>query len=183
MKSFIINSKVISPQHSFEKDFSWNNIYPFKRYMQAIEPNYKDYFPPLKLRRMSRIVKMGLTCATQCLKETGIGQPGGIITATGWGALEDTFKFLNEIEEKKEQTLSPATFIQSTHNTVGGQIALMLECQEYNNVYVNHTSSFEHSLIDTHMLLNEGLGNILVGGIDELTQTDFRLKERMDYFR
>jgi len=182
MSAYIINSKAISPQSSFN-GIDWNCISPASRYMSAKEPNYKDFFPVLKLRRMSRIVKMGLTSATECLKESGIKNPGAIITSTGWGCLEDTFKFLNEIAEKKEQTLSPATFIQSTHNTVGGQIALMLNCQEYNSVYVNHTSSFEHGLLDALMLLNENVNNILIGGVDELTQMDFALKEKAGYWK
>lgn len=183
MKAYIISSKVISPQKSFHAGFSWNNVSPPARYMSAIEPNYKDYYPSMKLRRMSRIAKMGLLSATECLKESGIENPGAIITATGWGCLEDTFKFLDQIMDKKEQTLSPSTFIQSTHNTVGGQIALTLGCQEYNSVYVNHTSSFEHSLVDAIMLLNENTKNVLVGGIDELTEFDFKIKERVGYWK
>jgi len=183
MKAFIKNSKAISPQHSFNRGFTEQDVIPATRYMSAIEPNYKDYFPVMKLRRMSRIVKMGLISATECLKESGLEQPGAIITSTGWGCLTDTYKFLDEIAEKKEQTLSPATFIQSTHNTVGGQIALMLNCQEYNTVYVNHTSSFEHGLLDALMLLKENTKNVLVGGVDELTEIDFDLKEQMNFWK
>ncbi|MGD2034147.1 MAG: beta-ketoacyl synthase chain length factor [Bacteroidales bacterium] len=183
MKAYITSTKAISPQYSFEKELSWQNLLPCKRFMAAIEPNYKNYFPPLKLRRMSRIVKMGITSAIQCLKEAGIEKPGGIITATGWGCLDDTITFLDEIAAKKEQMLSPATFIQSTHNTVGGQIALMLGCREYNSVYVNHTSSFEHGLLDAMMLLNDGSDNILVGGIDELVELDFKLKGKAGYWK
>jgi 3-oxoacyl-[acyl-carrier-protein] synthase II len=183
MKAFIKNSKAISPQQSFYFSLLWKDIIPAARYMSAIEPNYKDYFPAMKLRRMSRIVKMGLISATECLKEPGLEQPGAIITATGWGCLADTYKFLDEITEKNEQTLSPATFIQSTHNTVGGQIALMLDCQEYNTVYVNHTSSFEHGLLDALMLLKEHTKNVLIGGVDELTEIDFGLKEQMNFWK
>ncbi len=183
MKAFIKNSKAISPQQSFFPGFPGEYIIPAARYMSAIEPNYKDYFPAMKLRRMSRIVKMGLISATECFKESGLEQPGAIITATGWGCLTDTFRFLDEIAEKKEQTLSPATFIQSTHNTVGGQIALMLGCQEYNSVHVNHTSSFEHSLLDALMLLKENTKNVLVGGIDELNEIDFGLKKQMNFWK
>lgn len=183
MRAFIKNSKAISPQQSFITAFSWAGVLSANKYMPAIEPNYKDFFPSLKLRRMSRIVKMGLTSAIECMKDSGIENPGAIITATAWGCLENTYKFLDEMLEKKEVTLSPSTFIQSTHNTVGGQIALMLGCQEYNSVYVNHSSSFEHSLLDALMLLNENTKNILVGGVDELCEIDFKLKEQAGYWK
>jgi hypothetical protein len=151
--------------------------------MHIIEPEYKNYIPAMKLRRMSRVVKMGVTAALQCLETADVEIPDAVITATGWGCLADTFKFLGEIGEKNEETLSPATFIQSTHNTVGGQIALMLECQEYNSVYVHDSSSFEHGLLDAMMLLKEGKKNVLIGGIDEISEIDFMLKDQAGWWK
>lgn len=183
MKAYIISSKAISAQNSLEANFPFNKPIAPSLKMSAFEPEYKQYLPPLKLRRMSRIVRMGLTSALECVKAANIEKPGGIVTATGWGCLADTHKFLTEMGEKDEQLLSPATFIQSTHNTVGGQIALMLQCEEYNSVYVHHTASFEHSLLDSLLLIAEGKDNILVGGVDEIMEADYDLKRRSGYWK
>lgn len=176
MKAYIVSSKAISAQYTFSEGFPLVTVNPPVLKMLAVEPEYKHFINPMKLRRMSRVVKMGVISALQCLKEAEIEQPGAIITTTGWGCLADTFKFLDEIGEKQEETLSPATFIQSTHNTVSGQIALLLGCQEYNSVYVNDSSSFEHGLLDAMLLLEEGKESVLLGGLDEITETDFSLK-------
>jgi 3-oxoacyl-[acyl-carrier-protein] synthase II len=183
MKAYIINSKVISAQQTFGKEFPPEIINSPKLRMSAIEPEYKQFINPMKLRRMSRVVKMGVASSLQCLKESRVEQPGAIITTTGWGCLADTFKLLNEIGENQEETLSPSTFIQSTHNTVGGQIALLLGCQEYNSVYVNDSSSFEHGLLDAMLLLEEGKESVLIGGLDEITETDFSLKEQAGWWK
>jgi hypothetical protein len=183
MKAYITGSRAITAQNSLEGPFPFEDTIPVSLKMSALEPDYKTYISPLKLRRMSRIVRMGLATALQCLKDTRIGSPGGIVTATGWGCLADTHKFLTEIGVNNEQALSPATFIQSTHNTVGGQIALMLGCQEYNSVYVHHTASFEHSLLDALMLIREGKNNILVGGVDEIMDADYDLKKQSGYWK
>lgn len=183
MKVYINAAASISPQKSFEGALSNEDICQYTGKLTAIEPNYKDIIPPMKLRRMGRIVRMGLSAAMQTLQKAGTEKPGAIITATGWGCLEDTFKFLDEIDRNKEQTLSPALFIQSTHNTVGGQIAYHLECQEYNSVYVNHRNSFEQGLLDARLLIEEGKENVLVGGLDELTEGFYQLTQQAEYWK
>jgi hypothetical protein len=183
MKVYIKNSKAISPQQSFAGTFPWNEPLIYKGIMHASEPDYKQLIEPLKLRRMSRVVKMGVVSALACLNSSNTEKIQAIITATGWGCLTDTYKFLDEIIDINEESLSPATFIQSTHNTVGGQIALMLECQEYNNVYVNHTFSFEYGLLDAMLLIAEGKENVLLGGIDEIADKDYELKNAAGYWK
>jgi 3-oxoacyl-[acyl-carrier-protein] synthase II len=183
MKIYINSSKAISPQDSYNGTFPWEDMHQEGNPLIAIEPNYKDFISPVKIRRMNRVVKMGVAVAQSCLGKAGIDKPQAIITATGWGCLNDTYNFLTELKEKKEEGLSPATFIQSTHNTVGGQIALYFDCQEYNSVYVNGQTSFEHSLFDASILLDEGKTNILVGGIDELTLKDIELKKAAGYWK
>jgi 3-oxoacyl-[acyl-carrier-protein] synthase II len=183
MKAFINSTKSISPQDTFYGSFPMNEVRSYVGQLAAIEPNYKDFINPMKLRRMNRIIRMGLTTAIACLKDAGIEKPDGIISATGWGCLADTFSFLDEIRDKKEEALSPATFIQSTHNTIGGHIALSIDCQEYNNVIVNHTTSFEQSLMEALLLIAEGKSSVLVGGLDELAQQDIELKRLAGYWK
>jgi len=183
MKAFINSAKAISPQDTFYGLFPLNKLNTYMGQLTAIEPNYKDFINPMKLRRMSHIIRMGLATALTCIKDAGIEKPDGIISATGWGCLADTFDFLDEIKDKKEVALSPATFIQSTHNTIGGHIALSLDCQEYNSVVVNHKSSFEQGLIEALLLIIEGKESILVGGLDELSQKDIELKRQANYWK
>jgi len=71
--------------------------------------------------------------------------------------------------DNDEQFLTPTSFIQSTHNTVGSQIALILKCHEYNFTYVHRGFSFESALTDALMWFDEGKETILVGGIEEFT--------------
>ena len=135
----------------------------------AIHPNYKDFIPPVASRRMASGVKMGVATAKIALEEANLIQPDAIITGTGMGCIEDSEKFLGKLLEDDEQYLTPTSFIQSTHNTVGGQIALGIQCKSYNVTYVHGANSFETSLLDAQLLLNEAEAtNILVGGVDEL---------------
>ncbi len=142
---------------------------------RASDPNYKEFIKPAAMRRMSKAVKMGVTASQMALKQAKIEQPDAIITGTGMGCRQDSEKFLEKILYDDEQYLTPTLFIQSTHNTVGGQIALGLKCKAYNVTYVQSAVSFESAIIDAQLMLDEQPNsNIMVGGIDEIAKTSSR---------
>lgn len=152
--------------------------------LSCVEPDYTAYIDARQIRRMSRIIKMGIASATMALREAGVEMPEGIITGTGYGCLEDTGIFLNKMIANNEEALNPTPFIQSTHNTIGSQIALLLQCQAYNQTYTQGAFSFESALIDAFLQLSEeGNRNILVGGVDETTDVSHRILERFGVFR
>lgn len=133
---------------------------------------------------MSRIIKMGVAAALQCLKEAQIENPDAIITGTAYGCLEDTGLFLQKMVQNKEEMLTPTAFIQSTHNTIGAQIALLLKCNGYNNSFVHRGFSFETALLDAMMLLEEKtVKNALVGSIDEITDFSFEITSRFRLYK
>ena len=149
-------------------------------FLQACEPDYKDIIANATLRRrMSRIVKMGVACGLECMGELSPEKIGGIITATGLGCLVDTEKFLNNLLDNEERMLNPTPFIQSTFNTIGAQIALIHQIHAYNMTYVHRGLSFESALLDAMMKIGEGSENILVGAIDEMTETSYTIQQRL----
>jgi 3-oxoacyl-[acyl-carrier-protein] synthase II len=155
--------------------------------LTCVEPNYTDFIDAKAIRRMSRIIKMGVAAAMQCLKDVAPGapqMPDAIVTGTAYGCLQDTEVFLNRLVEFKEELLTPTAFIQSTHNTVSAQIALMLQCHNYNNTYVHRGFSFESALLDAMMMLNENeISNTLVGAADEITETSHAILSRFDLYK
>lgn len=135
----------------------------------AQDPNYKAYFTPAVARRMSKGIKMGVAATKIALQEAGIETVDAIITGTGMGCVRDSEKFVSAIIDNNEQFLTPTSFIQSTHNTVAGQIAINLGCKGYNFTYVHSSVSFESAVLDALLQLeNKEADTILVGGVDEL---------------
>jgi 3-oxoacyl-[acyl-carrier-protein] synthase II len=148
------------------------------------EPDYTKYIDPKQLRRMSRIIKMGVAAGSIALKNAGVAIPNGIITGTGYGCLEDTGIFLSKMIENQEYALNPTPFIQSTHNTIGSQIALLLQCEGYNQTYTQGPFSFESALLDALMELKQSPSqSILVGGVDEITSVSHAIQKRFGIFR
>lgn len=180
---YIRSASAISPQLSFQQMLDAPEGYTGDR-LRCVEPDYTAMIDPKMIRRMSRIIKMGVAAAKDCLGKAGVEQPDAIITGTAYGCLADTEAFLSRMIGFKEELLNPTSFIQSTHNTVAAQIALLLKCHQYNNTYVHRGFSFENALLDAVTRLREGEGeNALVGGVDEITDSSHRLLSRFGLYR
>lgn len=130
-------------------------------------------------RRMSRMVKMGVATGLKCWNNASLcASNTAIVTATQYGCLSDSEKFLSQMIANQETNLSPTPFIQSTFNTIGAQIALIKSCKEYNMTYVNRANSLYDAYIDAYMLARDGK-NVLLGYIDEVTPTLLNVTSRM----
>jgi 3-oxoacyl-[acyl-carrier-protein] synthase II len=184
MNIYIRSASCISPQPTFGDQPSWIAAHPNSDRLTCIEPDYKSLLDAKALRRMSRIIRMGVAAANDCLRQAGEKEPGAIVTGTAYGCLEDTDIFLQSLIQRKEQALQPAPFIQSTHNTVGAQIALMLQCTRYNNTFVHRGASFENALLDAILFLSEGdAETVLAGAVDEITDTSHAILQRFGLYR
>jgi hypothetical protein len=183
-KCYIQGMAAISPQHTFEGDLSVQPmVISSGNMLSCVEPDYKAFIPGNSLRRMSRILKMGLTAALKCLQDSGIETPGAIVTGTGKGSLQDTERFIKEIRDYEEKALNPTPFIQSTYNAVNGLIALQQKCTQYNNTFVHRGFSFENALLDSMLLLHEGKENVLAGAFEEITAEHFYIKSRIGQWK
>lgn len=175
----------ISPQDTFiTTPFPKEIIQHTGNRFNCIEPDYDELIDTKLIRRMSRIIKMGTAAALKCLQQSQVEMPGGIIVGTAYGCLQDTEIFLQRMIDYKEEMLTPTAFIQSTHNTVGAQIALLLQCHNYNNTYVQSGLSFESALLDALILLKENeMNNVLVGAADEITNTSHEILTRFGLYK
>lgn len=185
MKLYIRSASAISPQQTFgDVPFLAETVTYITPRLAAIEPDYKPFLDPKLSRRMSRVIKLGVAAAKDSLHKANVALPDAIITGTAYGCVEDTTVFLTRIIEQEEEMLPPTAFIQSTHNTVAAQIALMLQCHAYNNTFVHKSFSFESALMDAAMLLAEGeASTVLVGGIDEITDANYAIFDRFDTYK
>ena len=186
MDLFINGIACISPQPTFGavgfpfvmQQYSGNRL-------PCIEPDYSPYIDPKASRRMGRLLKYGTTAGLQALRDSGVEVPDAITTGTGFGLLDDSGRFLKAITEGDEGVVSPTAFIQSTHNTVSSNIALLVGCKGHNNTFVHKGFSFESALTDAQLIATEKptLKNILVGAYDETTDYSYDIMQRLRLFR
>ena len=140
----------------------------------------RQYISAGEARRMSLLMKASTLSSMQALREAGIECPDAIITATAYGMLETSEKFLTDMLEQGEETLSPTLFMQSTHNTLSSAIAIRLKCHGYNMTYSQGSDSLRWALRDAKRLIETGKARtVLVGLHDEATPTLQNIFRRM----
>ena len=140
----------------------------------------REFVKPLEARRMGKLMKASLLSSLKALKQAGIDCPDAIITGTSLGCWENTEALLTQIEQEGEVMLSPTNFMQSTHNTIGSNIAIRTGCHGYNITYTQCEDSLEWALRDARRLLQTGrCKTVLVGCHDETTPLYRSLMERL----
>ena len=132
----------------------------------------REFVTAGEARRMSRLMKAATLSSMRALRKADVECPDAIITATAYGMLETSEKFLTDMVENGEETLSPTLFMQSTHNTLSSAIAIRLKCHGYNMTYSQGSDSLRWALRDATRLIETGRARtVLVGLHDEATPT------------
>jgi 3-oxoacyl-[acyl-carrier-protein] synthase II len=176
---FITAASTISYQHTFRnKGFSAAPV-EINDSSNLITPDYSGFIAAMDKRRMSHVQKMSIACAMDCVQQANIEQPDAIIVGTSMGCSLNTKNFLDKILDAKEGPLSPTSFIVSTHNTIAGQIALLMKNHGYNMTHTQNSLSFEQGLLDAMLCCGEGLTNVLVGGTDEEEDSIYNMRARL----
>ena len=147
-----------------------NRVYVTAIVEDVPQEEYSRYLPPMKARRMGRLLKRALVTALKAMEVSGIEKPDAILNGTAMGCMEHTLQLLNALAAEGESASMPTAFMQSTHNTVASQIAIFTGNHGYNTTYAHRTVSFELALQDAFLRLRAGLvRNALVCANDELT--------------
>ena len=169
--ALVISTTPDSPHHTSPKeDFEPQTI--AESAIDNVEQlgELREFVSAGEARRMSKLMKAATITSLKALRAAGIETPDAIITATAYGMLETSEKFLVDMLENSEETLSPTLFMQSTHNTLSSAIAIRTKCHGYNMTYSQGADSLEWALRDARRLIETGKAKtILVGCHDEAT--------------
>lgn len=142
----------------------------------------KRYVSSMESRRMGKITKAAFLSSMRALEMAGIDRPDAIVVATRFGMLENGEDILKNLAEFGEEGVSPTQFMQSTHNTLAGSLAIKLKCHGYNITYSHGEASFDWAIKDAKKLLSEGLAKtVLVGIHDESPMTFRSFYERLGF--
>jgi len=183
---YIRSATAISPQQTFRReDFLQPVLSNDTGKLYALEAPYSQYISPVAIRRMSRILKMTISTAMQCLKEAGVTTPDAILTGTGRGSVTDMEQFVKDMIRLDEAAMNPTLFIQSTYNSPNGWIAMQSACTGYNQTYVHRGCSFELALQDAQMMMAESENplSVLAGCYDEMTEEYYLIRGKRDYWK
>ncbi len=122
---------------------------------------------------MGNILKRALVTSLRVLSDTGIEHPDAIITATNFGCLEYTERFLESMVENGEEIAK---------KTVNPKVGVYTKTHGYNTTYSQGRTSFELCILDAWMQMHSGMiTTALVCGHDEMTEPVFEIQKRIGY--
>ena len=134
--------------------------------------NLREFMTPIESRRLCKLLKSALMTSLTALRQAGVETPDAIIVGTSYGMLENSEKFLLELCREGEHGLSPTLFMQSTHNTIAGALAIRTHCHGYNITYtqLGEGETLDLCRRDAERLMRLGrIRNALIGYYNEVT--------------
>jgi len=126
-----------------------------------------------KIRRADRFSKMAVLAAWDAVIDSGIQinhkeSEIGIILATAFGPHVTTFRFLDDIIDYGDDSVSPTTFSHSVHNAAASYISTLLNSRGPTVTITQFASPIHQAFILAQAWLNEGRCKyVLVGCVDE----------------
>lgn len=166
MSCYIKKVSTVSPIGDLGENLNLNTF--AANNFNAVEPDYKEVIANANLRRrMNRMLKMGTYAAMKCLADTDVDM---MLTATSLGSISDTEKMLDTIYSSGETLGNPTAFIQSTFNTLAGNIAQLKSTHIPNVTFVNRGETVANALGYAQVKLSCDAYNILYVSSDEKTE-------------
>ena len=166
MSCYIKKVSTVSPIGDLGENLNLNTF--AANNFNAVEPDYKEVIANANLRRrMNRMLKMGTYAAMKCLADTDVDM---MLTATSLGSISDTEKMLDTIYSSGETLGNPTAFIQSTFNTLAGNIAQLKSTHIPNVTFVNRGETGANALRYAQVKLSGDADNILYVSSDEKTE-------------
>ena len=109
----------------------------------------KGFISPKKLRRVNKYSKIATLAAYLALQDAGFDTPQhhsnmAVIVASGYGASNTRFKFLDDIIQEGDEFASPTQFSNSVHSSAASHITILLQIHNPVELYpAMHLSSFQ----------------------------------------
>jgi 3-oxoacyl-[acyl-carrier-protein] synthase II len=124
------------------------------------------------LRRADKLSKLSVLAAKEALRDASLapgsgGIEAGVILCTGLGPHPTTFKFLDDIIQYGDKSVSPTTFSNSVHNAAASYIAAECGIEGPTLTVTQFFQSFHEGLALALSWLREGrVQRVLLGAVD-----------------
>jgi len=161
----------IAPIQSFE-----TSAYRSHLGAEARNFNPKDFMPPLKYRRMSRVSRLAVAASIEAIKDAAltVSPPSapaiGVVLGTGYGSTAQTDEFFVGMLKEGPEGANPGLFPDTVPNAPASQVSIYHGLQGPNTTFSHNEVSGEQALAYALRLLREDRAEaILAGSVDEMS--------------
>ncbi|KPK90320.1 MAG: hypothetical protein AMJ94_09760 [Deltaproteobacteria bacterium SM23_61] len=138
--------------------------------------NPKDFMPPLKYRRMSRVSRLAVAASIEAMKDAALtalppSAPSiGVVLGTGYGSTAQTDEFFVGMLREGPEGANPSLFPDTVPNAPASQVSIYHGLQGPNTTFSHNEVSGEQALAYALRLLREDRAEaILAGSVDEMS--------------
>ncbi len=143
---------------------------------EARDFNPKDFMPPLKYRRMSRVSRLAVAASIEAVKDAVLAvSPAsapamGVVLGTGYGSTAQTDEFFVGLLKEGPEGANPSLFPDTVPNAPASQVSIYHGLQGPNTTFSHNEVSGEQALAYALRLLREDRAEaILAGSVDEMS--------------
>lgn len=141
---------------------------------QADISSVSRFVAPPALRRMNRFAKMAVLGGSLAMEDAGWAIPSrrddiGLVIASGYGASQSTFDFLDSMIDGEGQFPSPTLFSNSVHSSAASYLSIALNLGGPCLTVSQFEMSTVSALLTARQWLMEGqVEAVLFGAVDEI---------------
>jgi 3-oxoacyl-[acyl-carrier-protein] synthase II len=133
----------------------------------------EEFVPRRALRRIDHFSRLALLGGYLALQDAGRLEADrsrlGVVIATGYGAMQTTFAFLDSFIDGGDVCSSPTHFSSSVHNAAAANLSILLGATGPSLTVSQFEMSVPTALLTARQWLAEGrVDAVLLGGVDEL---------------
>jgi 3-oxoacyl-[acyl-carrier-protein] synthase II len=147
---------------------------------EARDFNPRDFMPPLKYRRLSRVSRLAVAASIEALKDSALivtpqSAPSiGVIIGTGYGSTSQTDDFFLGMLKEGPEGANPGLFPDTVPNAAASQVSIYHGIKGPNTTFSHNEVSGEQAMAYACFLLREGRAEaLLVGSVDEMSAVLF----------
>lgn len=147
----------------------------------------KGFIPPMKMRRMNYLSRMGLVAAKLALTDVAEEQPLsengndiGVAIGTMFGPVQTSVDYLLEYVEKGAALAPPQLFAESVANAPGSHIAIEHGFRGFNLTFTQREGSvLAAAMFAGAQILKGSVQSVIVGGVEEINEITFSVLDRI----
>jgi 3-oxoacyl-(acyl-carrier-protein) synthase len=147
----------------------------------------KEFIPPMKMRRMNTLSRLGLSAAKLALRDAGIealDPATGVALGTAFGPVQTSVDYMQEYVEKGAALAPPQLFAESVANAPGSHIAIELGLRGFNVTITQRESSALAAAMYASSQIVKGMAPAaLIGGVEEVNEMIFSVLDRIGALR
>lgn len=142
----------------------------------------KDFIPPMKLRRMNGLSRLGVAAAKLAIEDCGAapGPETGVAIGTAFGPVQTSVEYMQEYVEKGAALAPPQLFAESVANAPGSHIAIEWNLRGFNvTITQRESSALAAAMYAASQIAKGSVSAALMGGVEEANEMLFSVLDRI----